>query len=389
MEQEKKRIVLQALLFVITFITTTIAGAEWNYSHSIYSFDNEGINFNSEYTLAHFLTGLPFSISFLFILSVHEFGHYFTARYHQIKTSLPYYIPLPPFPTLIGTMGALIRIRQRIPTTTKNFDIGVAGPVAGFVAAIIVLIIGLVTLPPPEFIFTIHPEYKEFGLDYAQYVYQPAYLGQHGVMDIMLADNLIINFLASMFADSSRMPNYHELMHYPLLFAGWLSLFFTALNLLPIGQLDGGHVVYGLFGKKIHRIIASVFFTAMVLYSGIGIITPAIELSSLLIRLPLHIFFLYLIFSALGFEKKTTIIISLSVFIIQYLITLFMPTVAHPSYSFLLLAFLMSRFVGVRHPGADVEEPLTLGRKILGWFALAILVLCFTPSPINIFIYPQ
>jgi membrane-associated protease RseP (regulator of RpoE activity) len=366
MDAEKKRIALQGVLFIVTFITTTIAGAEWSFGHSVYAATPEGgLTLNTNYSWTDFFSGLPYSISFLFILSVHEFGHYFTARYHQIKTSLPYYIPLPPFPTLIGTLGALIRIRQRIPTTTQNFDVGIAGPLAGFVAAIGVLIFGMVTLPPPEYIFQIHPDYKQYGLNYA-----------------VVGKNLMMDILASLFADPAHMPNRHELMHYPLLFAGYLSLVFTALNLLPIGQLDGGHVVYGLFGAKGHRWIASSVFITFVFFAGLGIVKPGAEDSDLYFKMPLYAGFLYFTFKGLGFDMQNTIIVSLAMFLTQYLVSWLLPGVIGFN-GFLLFAFLLGRFMGVRHPGAEVEEPLTMERKILGWIALAILVLCFTPSPIS------
>ena len=378
---ENKRIALQIGLFLATLITTTIAGAEWAFSRSIYAATPEGgITLNLDYSWADFMSGLPYSLSFLFILSVHEFGHYFTARYHQIKTSLPYYIPMPPFPTLIGTLGALIRIRQRIPTTTQNFDVGIAGPLAGFVAAVGVLIYGLVTLPPPEYIFTIHPEYEKFGLNYADYVYSKEYLVNR--MDITVGYNFMMDILANLFANPTRMPNPHELMHYPFLFAGYLSLVFTALNLLPIGQLDGGHVVYGLFGANGHKWIARSVFVAFVFYSGLGFIYPGMADADLLLYMPLYAGFLYFTLKGLGLDMQKTIIVSLAVFLVQYLITMFFP-VAKGFNGFLLFAFLLGRFVGVRHPGAEVEEPLTAGRKILGWIALAILILCFTPSPLE------
>jgi membrane-associated protease RseP (regulator of RpoE activity) len=99
MTKEHRIIAIQILLFITTFVTTTIAGAEWSYGKSVYG----------EFTWGDFVSGMEFSIPFLLILTVHEFGHYFTAQYHKVKSSLPYYIPFPPFPLSIGTMGAIIR----------------------------------------------------------------------------------------------------------------------------------------------------------------------------------------------------------------------------------------------------------------------------------------
>jgi membrane-associated protease RseP (regulator of RpoE activity) len=375
MDKEKKRIALQILLFFLTFITATIAGYEWIYGRSVWL---SGLSWSD------FISGLPYSVSFLLILSVHEFGHYFTARYHQIKTSLPYYIPLPPFSLFFGTLGALIRIRQRIPTTTINFDVGIAGPLAGFVAAIGILVYGFLALPPPEYIFTIHPEYQQFGLDYAKFVYTPEFL--KGGADIILGDNILFKFLSQTLADPSRMPNSHEMMHYPFLFAGYLSLVFTALNLLPIGQLDGGHVVYGLFGAKGHRWIATTFFLTFIFFAGIGVVRPGEGGDDIIWTIPLYLGFLFFTCRGLRYDTQTTVIISLVIFLLQYLLVMLFPSL-NGFHGWLLFAFLLGRFVGVRHPGAEVEEPLTLGRKILGWLALVILVLCFTPTPIEIISY--
>ena len=109
--------------------------------------------------------------------------------------------------------------------------------------ALIVLFYGFTHLPPPEYIFQIHPEYEQHGLNYAEIVYknQP-----DTIIDVTIGKNLLFAFFENYVADPARVPNAHEIMHYPFLFAGYLSLMFTCLNLLPIGQLDGGHVVYGL-----------------------------------------------------------------------------------------------------------------------------------------------
>ena len=155
MTRETKTIVTQILLFLATLLTTTLAGAELCFGKSILSGD---------FSWNDFLLGMNYSVPFLFILSVHEFGHYFTARYHNVSSSLPYYIPfyLPIiFPFSIGTFGALIRLKEHVPSLKKNFDIGIAGPLAGMVAAMIVLIYGFTNLPDADYIFLIHPEYSK------------------------------------------------------------------------------------------------------------------------------------------------------------------------------------------------------------------------------------
>src|SRR5690606_34254497 len=266
MLKERRRVFLQVFLFVATFVTTTIAGAQWSYGRSIFS---------PSYTWQDFVSGLEFSVPLLLILTVHEFGHYFVAMYHKVKTSLPYYIPIPPipyFPFNIGTMGAVIRLRTRPVSNVQHFDIGVAGPLAGFIVALAIMFYAFKTLPPPEYIYQFHPEYEQYGPDYADVVYSEAYMKEHGpVFDITIGSNLMFWIFEKTVADPDRMPNPHELMHYPMLLACYIALFVTCLNLLPIGQLDGGHVVYGLFGYRTHRTIARVFFMALMFYAGLGL----------------------------------------------------------------------------------------------------------------------
>src|SRR5688572_5976351 len=129
MNSDQRRVALQVGLFLLTLISTTLAGAEWTNSKSIYM---------KGYTWSDFLSGFQYSIPFLGILTVHELGHYLMAKYHKVKVTLPYYLPLPPFPLSIGTMGAVIRL-GKVYSKKQNFDIGLAGPLAGFVAALVVL----------------------------------------------------------------------------------------------------------------------------------------------------------------------------------------------------------------------------------------------------------
>src|SRR5688500_16080661 len=163
MNGDQKRVIIQIALFIATCITTTLAGTQMTCGISIYS---------PEFTWQHFVSGLDFSVPFLFILTVHEFGHYFMARYHKIKLTLPYYIPVPPLQFLLlnlGTLGAVIRLRERVYSKKQNFDIGISGPLAGFVAALAILYYGFANLPDPEYIFQFHPEYQQYGLNYADH----------------------------------------------------------------------------------------------------------------------------------------------------------------------------------------------------------------------------
>lgn len=375
MNPKIKSYLIHSSLFIITFITTTLAGAEWTYGKSLLA---------PEYSWQDFASGLPYSIAFLAILTAHEFGHYFTAVYYRVKTTLPYYIPLPPIilPFTFGTLGALIRLKQHVKTTKQNFDIGIAGPLAGFVVSLVVLAYGFTHLPPPEYIFQFHPEYQQYGLDYAQYVYRPEFM-KEGTADVMMGKNLIFLFFEKFVADPARMPNPHEIIHYPLLFAGFLSLVFTSINLLPIGQLDGGHVLYGLVGFKKHRWIASAIFIAFVFYAGLGYVSPFESKDVLIYKIPLFLLFLFFAFKGLRLSTRDTIICALSVFAVQYALATFLPALKGYS-GWLLFAFIIGRFIGIPHPPSEIEEPIGEERKILGWIALIIFVISFVPNPIDI-----
>jgi membrane-associated protease RseP (regulator of RpoE activity) len=366
--RETLRIIGQVLLFLATFVSTTIAGAEWSFGRSVYM---EGFGWQD------FVSGLPFSISFLSILTVHEFGHYFTARFHGVRSSLPYYIPLPPFPLSIGTMGAVIRLRQRVYSNIQNFDIGLAGPLAGFILALGILFYGFTNLPDKEYIFQIHPEYEVYGDNYADYVYT----NNENVIDIVVGKNLLFMFFEKFVADPERMPNPHELMHYPFLFAGFLALVFTSLNLLPIGQLDGGHILYGLVGYKRHKQIATIVFLILLSYSGLGLLKPSDPVDDLLINIPLYLGFLFFAMKGLRLSTRDTLMYASILLAMQFSASWFFPTVEGYS-GWMLFAFVIGRFLGIDHPPCLIEVPLDNNRKILGWIALLIFILSFTPAPL-------
>jgi membrane-associated protease RseP (regulator of RpoE activity) len=417
MSKETKRILFQIVLFVVTFISTTIAGNEWTHGRNIF--------FTPDYGWHDFVNGLSFSVPLLLILTVHEFGHYFVALYHKVKTSLPYYIPIPPIPYLplsIGTMGAVIRLRSRPYSNIQNFDIGLAGPLAGFIVALFIMVYGFMTLPSPDYIFQFHPEYKPYGLRYADSVYteqfkkreaikilkefekevdslrhqaelknlpfeEPRKLTENDVrsIDVQIGNNLAFLILGKLFADPDRIPNAHELMHYPILMACYIALFVTCLNLLPIGQLDGGHVVYGLFGFKSHKIIATVFFVALMFYSGLGL--PLLNFSQPKDELVLwtagYVVFLFLALKGLRLPSKDTWMYALLMAATQIVLMFFFPGIQGYQ-GWLLFGFLIGRLVGVQHPRSEVELPLDSNRIILGWVTLLIFILCFSPAPIVI-----
>lgn len=377
MRKEHKRILFQVALFLTTFVMTTIAGSQWAYSRSVFSGD---------YSWQDFYSGLAFSVPLLLILTVHEFGHYFVAMYHKVKSSLPYYIPLPPIPFSFGTMGAVIRLRTRPKSNIQTFDIGIAGPIAGFVVALLIMFYGFQTLPPPEYIFEIHPAYEKYGLAYADSVYSPEFLKKDSsIVNVKMGGNLMFELFEYTIADRSRVPDPHELMHYPVLFACYIALFFTCLNLLPIGQLDGGHVVYGLFGFRIHRMIAGAFFFILVFYAGLGLpyIDPSLPQGELLLGIGGYLIFLFMCFSQMRMPFRETLMYVLLMFGSQFTLMVYFPGIKGYE-GWLLFAFILGRFIGIEHPRSEIEIPLDPNRVILGWIALLIFVLCFSPAPIQL-----
>ncbi|RYC70793.1 MULTISPECIES: site-2 protease family protein [Spirosoma] len=386
MNQRTRTYLLHGGLFLLTLITTTLSGAEWMFGRLFIAIEDM-----KPLGWAEFVAGLQFSVPFLAILTVHEFGHYFTAKANRVRVTLPYYIPLWFLVgQSIGTLGAFIRIKDYIGSRRKYFDIGIAGPLAGFALALVVLWYGFTHLPPPEYVFSIHPEYQKYGLDYGKYVY--ANLPPGGAVG--LGDNLLFWFFKTYVADPARVPHPYEMVHYPFLLAGYLALFFTALNLIPIGQLDGGHILYGLIGRTRFNRVAPVLFTGFVFYAGLGVFKPADfavptddAFFSQLGYFGLYVLFLYLCFSRIdeqdgpraGF-RMTPLLVTLSVVMAQLVISSFRPD--WEGYSgFLAFAFVLGRFLGIYHPETQLDEPLDGKRQLLGWLALLVLALCVSPRP--------
>jgi membrane-associated protease RseP (regulator of RpoE activity) len=233
--------------------------------------------------------GLPFSLAIMTILLAHEMGHYLTCRYYGIDATLPYFIPAP---TLVGTMGAFIRIKSPIQHRAALLEVGIAGPIAGFVLAIPALVIALTK---SQFV-AIDPTASTFGL----------------------GEPLIFKAMEALMGKTP--PPGMDINLHPIGFAAWFGFFATALNLLPVGQLDGGHVAYALFGSIHKRISQAILFTLI----------------------PLGIFYWQ------GWLLWSTVLL----------------------------------FIGMRHPiTLDDSIPLTKRHTWLGWFGLAMFILCFTPMP--------
>ncbi len=403
MNEDKKQQLKQLLLFVLTLLCTTAAGAEWMYGQLLIFGD---------LSWSQFWNGLQYSVPFLLILTCHEMGHYLTARYHNIKVTLPYYLPFWFFGIIpaIGTMGAYIKIQEAIESRIKYFDVGVAGPVAGFVVAIGFIWYGFANLPEPEYIYEIHPEYEAFGEQYPilyeidTVLYKKDFQNQDRLnyanlpdtleistqrgLSILLGPNLLFYLMEEyVVEDKSRIPHPNEMIHYPILLAGFLSLFFTSINLLPIGQLDGGHVVFSVFGERISRKISEVLFTAFVFYAGLGVISPASmegttgpEPFNFVMKLVVYLYFLYLCFYSMIEGKKNRMMLAAIVLSVQFACTALFQVEGYLGW--MLFALIIGRFLGVYHPPVADNRPLTKGRIAIAILSLIIFILSFSPYPL-------
>ena len=299
-EQIKTKYWLHIGLFVVTIYTTMLSGALL-----------QGYNIYSDFFL--FIHGWQYSFAILSILLAHEFGHYFAARNNGVDATLPYFIPIHIPGINPGTMGAFIKIRSKIPTRKALFDIGAAGPYAGLIVSLLFLSIGFFRLPDAagiqEIVNRIH------GPDTG-----------NAVVEITLGNSFIFSFFND-FLNGGDLPM-SEVYHFPFIFAGWVGLLVTAINLIPIGQLDGGHILFSLLGKRAKNV-------------GIFIFAMLIILNAVLI-------------------------------------------VEFQSYVWVAWVVLILVLIGFRHPPTGKMEELDTNRKILGWLALVVFVLCFSPLPIYI-----
>jgi membrane-associated protease RseP (regulator of RpoE activity) len=322
-------------LFLLTFFTTTIAGVLW-------------LN-RDPFELSNFYFGIPYSASILFILACHEFGHYFAARYHHVDATLPYFLPFPPIPVLLqlflnfGTFGAVIRTKSIVPSKKAMFDIGVAGPIAGFFASLLVLIYGFLHLPSPEFILAIHPDY-DFVLN--------ASASAHGV-PLEFGNTLLFSGLQNLLTHPSVqfVPPLSEIYHYPFLCTGWFGLFVTALNLIPMGQFDGGHLIYAMFGNYHRRIAQTSFYVLLAL--------SAPSISDALLR------------TLLGFVYKHDV-------------GQIIPFAQYSWSAWFFWAMIALYVVKLFHPPVADETPLDDRRMAIGWFCIGIFILSFSLNPFTI-----
>lgn len=210
-----KSYLIPLILFILTILTTLFAGAL-----------QQGINVIAE--PLRILEGYPFSLSIMTILLGHEMGHFFASKVHRMRATLPYFIPAP---SIIGTFGAFIKMKSPILTRKALIDVGATGPLVGFVLALVASIVGLKmskVIPVSG------------GDDY-----------------FMLGDSLLFSLLVKIII--GEVPPQHDVLLHSVAFAGWIGLFVTSMNLIPVGQLDGGHITYALFGRYHYYISRACF----------------------------------------------------------------------------------------------------------------------------------
>ena len=369
-----KEILKHSLLFAATFLCVTFVGIMW-----------VGQTANAESYWDMWKEGALFATLLLAFLGTHEFGHYFAAVYHNVKVSLPYFIPVP---LGIGTLGAVIRIEERISETRKLFDIGIAGPIAGFVVSLLILIYGFATLPGPEFMenFAGHEAIIEHIDQTGTFPVDPPAAEPDGAT-IIMGSTLLYSFIAGFF---ENVPPMYEMYHYPFLFAGWLGLFFTALNLTPVGQLDGGHILYSLIGYEKHKKIARYAYTGITALGGIEMIPflyimlnewfPGFGFSAIMIW-ALILLFLF----GKGFNREMNwilpaLILSVGSSVLYLSLTSGFTQSGSLIWSF--WSFFLVYFVKLEHPPVMFEQPLSPARRKLGWISMAVFVLCISPNPI-------
>lgn len=331
--------------------------------------------------------GVIFAALLLGFLGVHEFGHYFASVYHKVSTSLPYFIPLP-YISPIGTMGAVIRIKERIEDSKKLFDIGIAGPVAGFVVSLVILLIGFSTLPGPEYLYNFegHEQLNEYIDQYDAFPDEPL-AESHGSDVLMVGNTLLYDFIASFY---DNVPPMWEMYHYPFLFAGWLGLFFTALNLMPVGQLDGGHVLYALIGYKNHLVFARIFFLTLVTLAGAGLVPllhmvlEAFDNPYATISWGVWAFTLFwMLRRAFRGNLFWTLVGSVVSLVLSAVLIygVFGPDGTARFMLWAIWSLFVLFLVGIEHPPVLNEQPLSPGRKVLGWLSILIFILCISPNP--------
>lgn len=243
------RLWLHGLLFALTLLTTLAAGAMMQgldpFATRVMELGTVTLPIPTRLRVGMLAAGIPFALPFLGVLTMHEMGHFIAARRHRIRTSLPYFIPFPPYLSIIGTLGAFIRLKGATVRRSSLFDVGAAGPIVSFFLSLPLLAVGLVlseAVPGPA--ETATPFFVRF-------------LG----FRVWLGDGALVHLFAEVLGPVS--PGVVPIHLHPLAVAGWLGLFVTTLNLLPLGQLDGGHILHAVFGEH-QSTAARVFLLALI-----------------------------------------------------------------------------------------------------------------------------
>ena len=302
---------VQIVLFLLTLMTTTMAGAQ--VAPELREFPLDRITWLTIMSSEYLALGLPFSLSLLTILGIHEMGHYVASRAWRVRATLPYFIPFPL--SIIGTLGAVIRIRSRIPSRRALIDIGAAGPIAGFLVAVGALV---------------------YGYEHAVVVSVADFDGQ-GAM--VFGDSLLTSFLQHLIV--GPLAQGQDLMLHPVGFAGWLGLFVTVLNLLPVGQFDGGHIVYASLGRH-HAMVSRATVIGLIIFWAAG---PG--------------------YAWMGADAPLSVWFD-------------------SRWQGWLVWAALALFLGRRHPSpVDPHTTLDVSRKVVSLVCLIIFILCFIPRPIS------
>ncbi len=338
---KKDRVYKYIVLFILTFISMTIAGTQWLAK--------------DYFEISNWQYGLQYAMLLMGFLACHEFGHYFASKYHKVNCTLPYFIPFIPIVEMpnFGTFGAVIKTRQPIPNKRALFDIGLWGPLPGFIVSVIYLIVGFITLPSIEYLYNIHPEYRLLGTNLP-------------VINLFFGDTALYHILANIFANPNGfLPPMNEMYHYPLLNAGWFGLFVTSMNLLPIGQLDGGHILYAMFGKW-QKTIAKYFWWGLIIIGSGSIFAIMRDL--------------------LSFDYPNGIYLQLQNWLIPMIDTVKYnaPWYYNVWGGWLFWAFITRVFIKLEHPPIYGDIEIDTKRKILGWFIIIVIGLTFCPNGIYI-----
>ncbi|MGD2027235.1 MAG: site-2 protease family protein [Anaerolineales bacterium] len=254
---------INLILFLLTLFSVLFAGTMYSYDGPV---PEGGLGGQLLVLVKNLHVGIPFGLSILAILLAHEFGHYLAARYHKSAVTLPYFIPLPISP--FGTMGAFIQLKEPPKNRRTLHDIGIAGPLAGLVVAIPILLIGL-ALSPVEVIEPVAGAGGVLMVEGNSIFYLAAKYFIHGELlpapESYGGISPVLYWLRYVFTGFPAPFGARDVLMHPLAWAGWAGLLVTALNLIPVGQLDGGHALYVLFGRKARRMVPIVLIALALL----------------------------------------------------------------------------------------------------------------------------